>query len=153
MNHRSFFRALLIGISSFTFSYSVEAQTMPTEVRSTYTGREIGNVAPLDWASSGQTTFCGALNLAANSMRIKSDYATLMGDSALAFRVRWWRKDGGAGWCPSSPVGEFSPWDKRAADSLGLKLTFETHIHDGKTAPEMAKFAERVKASMPCGRC
>lgn len=126
------------------------AESGPMNVSTKDGVTEIADVAPLDWMGDGQTTFCGALDRAANAMGIKSDYPTLMGDSALAFRVRWWRKDGGPGWCPSSPVGEFNPWSDRAAASLGLKIKFEVQLHEKQ--PDMGQYAEQVKKSIDEGR-
>ncbi len=106
----------------------------------------VENVPALAWGKSGETTLCGALNAIAQSQGIKTDYATLMGDSGLAFRLRWWRKaDGAPGWCPSSPVGEFSPWDQRAAESIGYTIKFHDHM-DGKT--DMSRYASDIKKSI-----
>ncbi len=110
----------------------------------------IENVPSLAWGKTGETTFCGALNAFAQSRGVRTDYATLMGDSGLAFRLRWWRVEGGGpGWCPSSPVGEFNPWDERAAKSIGYKVSYRVHL-DGKT--DMSRYAGEVKVSIDDGR-
>src|SRR5688572_30588854 len=85
---------------------------------------QIASVPPLEWGKSGETTFCGALAAAVKSQGIDADYVTLMGDSSLAFRTRWWRKDEGAGWCPSSPVGEMTPWTHRVEPTIGHQISF-----------------------------
>lgn len=108
----------------------------------------ITNVPTLAWGRSGETTFCGALAAALESIDIKGDYVGLMGDSALAFRVRWYRSEKGQAWCPSSPVGEMGPWDARAATSVGVKLRYEVDL-DGKA--DMSKFADQVKKSIDDG--
>src|SRR5262245_3745437 len=75
--------------------------------------RVIEGVPALSWGTSGETTFCGALSAALAVTDRATDYATLMGDTGLALRLRWYRADDPAeprGWCNSSAVGEFSPW-------------------------------------------
>src|SRR5688572_22275293 len=111
--------------------------------------KTIDTVPPLAWGKSGETTFCGALATVAKSMHIPGDYPTLMGDTSLAFRTRWWRKDEGAGWCPSSPVGEMAPWTHRAEATIGAEITFNVDL-DPKA--DFGQYAPRVKQSIDAGR-
>ena len=146
MNHAHLIRPLLIAAVIALVANSTEAQPMP---QNAMTENEIANVAPLDWMTSGQTTFCGALSSAAQAMKIKTDYVELMGDSSLAFRTRWWRKDEGAGWCPSSPVGEMSPWTHRVESTIGYKITFNI---DFDPKADFGQYAGRVKNEIDAGR-
>jgi hypothetical protein len=109
----------------------------------------VDNVANLGWGKTGDTTFCGALAAAAKGMGIETSYASLMGDSALAFRVRWYRGTDNKPFCPSSPVGEFSPWDQRAARSIGAKLTYHVHLGQGF---DMSRYSDEVRKSIDAGR-
>ncbi|MFT3786838.1 MAG: ankyrin repeat domain-containing protein [Tepidisphaeraceae bacterium] len=109
----------------------------------------IEGVPPLAWGKSGETTFCGALAAAYKAMNVARDYVDLMGDTGLAFHVRWWRNEEGPGWCPSSMVGEMQPWYPRAYASAGF--AFRDYVHlDGKT--DMGRYAGEVVASIEAGR-
>ena len=110
----------------------------------------ISDVPTLAWGKSGETSFCGALSAALKPMGIDRPYADLMGDSSLAFRVRWWKADNGASWCSASPCGEFEPWIDRAATSSGVKIAFHEHM-DGKT--DMSTYAKEVVTNINAGRC
>jgi hypothetical protein len=111
--------------------------------------KTIDTVPPLAWGKSGESTFCGALNAAGKAMNFKTDYATLLGDTSLAFRTRWWRKDEGAGWCPSSPVGEMTPWTHRVESTIGYKISFNVDF-DAKA--DFNQYAPRVKQEIDAGR-
>jgi hypothetical protein len=67
----------------------------------------IEGVPRLRWGSSPEPTYIGALEAAFRSSVRPLDITALMGDSALAFRVRWATKDGGQAWCGSGPCGEW----------------------------------------------
>jgi len=110
--------------------------------------KEIDAVPTLAWGRSGETTFCGALAAVAKARNIKADYVTLMGDTSLAFRTRWWRKEAGPGWCPSSPVGEMTPWTHRAEPTMGRKITFNV---DFKPNADFGQYAGRVKQQIDDG--
>ncbi|MBC7784832.1 MAG: hypothetical protein H7144_13420, partial [Burkholderiales bacterium] len=109
----------------------------------------IVGVPALAWGKTGETSFCGAFSAALKGMKVDRSYATLMGDSGLAFRMRWWKPDAGAGWCPSSPVGEFAPWDQRAVRSVGLKLTYHLNL-DQKH--DLSALAKDIVMSIDAGR-
>jgi hypothetical protein len=109
----------------------------------------VENVPTLGWGRTGDTTFCGALAAAAKGMDVPCTYTSLMGDSALAFRVRWYRGTDKYPFCPSSPVGEFSPWDERAAKSIGVKLKYHVHLNQGF---DMSRYADDIRASIDAGR-
>jgi hypothetical protein len=116
----------------------------------------IDGVPMLAWGKSGETTFCGALAAALAVTDRPVDYATLMGDTGLALRTRWYRTDDPAnpiGWCNSSPVGEFSPWTDLAAKCIGWSIRFQTFIPGyNVTEPvDMSRFVADVIDSIDAG--
>jgi ankyrin repeat protein len=80
----------------------------------------IDGVPRLEWGKSGETTFCGALSAALAPSDRPRAYETLMGDAALAFRVRWFRPDAGAKWAGSAPIGEQQEERDRIFAMLGI---------------------------------
>jgi hypothetical protein len=109
----------------------------------------IPNVPPLAWGQMQDTTYVGALVAAMRGAGEKqADYVTFMGDSGLAFRLRWWRATGRPGWDPSSPVGEMGPWVDLASESTGWDIRWETHL-DGKT--DMSRYKDDVVSSINSG--
>jgi len=82
----------------------------------------IPNVAPLKWGASGETTFAGALVAASAVLPEKADYTRIMGDTGLAFRLRWFEPPAGSPYVGVGPVGEFPREIALAGDSLGLTL-------------------------------
>lgn len=112
----------------------------------------IESVPPLYWGRGQDTTYCGAMAAALAAVGPKLDYDTLMGDSGLAFRVRWWRTNDGPGWCPSSPVGEFSPWTDAVEASAGWRAKWETHLDNVNGVTDMMQFREQVVQSIDAGR-
>jgi hypothetical protein len=112
---------------------------------------EIEGVAPLAWSGS-DCTYLAAL---ANVLRVigpPHDYARLFGDSALAFRARWWANDAGTASCPSSPVGEMSPWTDFTERSIGWKMRFELRLKGTSDDPnDMSDQLDQVTASIDAG--
>ncbi len=106
----------------------------------------IEGTVPLAWGKSGETTFCGALASAlapraaqapmrSTTLNMKRaldqaprlsgpdyDYITLMGVSALAFRVRWYQGSAGHRWSGAGPVGEMVEERDRVGLAIGMKL-------------------------------
>lgn len=67
----------------------------------------IADVPRLRWGSSPEPTYIGALEAAFRHAERPLDVTTLLGDSGLAFRLRWATRDGGDAWCGSGPCGEW----------------------------------------------
>jgi hypothetical protein len=108
----------------------------------------IEGVPTLGWGRGKETTFCGALEAALAVTEHPVDYATLMGDSALAFRVRWYQGRTGQKWCPSSPVGEVPEPIAAIEKATGWRFRQEWHWNK----PRMQRFAADVAASIDAGR-
>jgi hypothetical protein len=108
----------------------------------------IEKVPFLSWGQTGETPYCGALSSALSVTDRPTDYATLMGDSGLAFRVRWWLADDGKGWMMASPIGEMPDWIDMAEKSIGWKMRWEAHF-DGK--PPMESFKPDIVKSIDAG--
>jgi hypothetical protein len=108
----------------------------------------LASVPALAWGRQQETTYIGALAAALEATGPKRDYVSLMGDSGLAFRTRWWRARGGPGWCPSSPIGEMPPWMDLATDSAGWKMRWFVHL-DGKT--DLSRYRNDIVASVDAG--
>lgn len=142
-------RGIISGVAVLMLWGVLHAKEGPMNVKHENGKVWIDNVPALAWGKSGETTFCGALAAAMRAMDIQGDYVGLMGDSALAFRVRWYRSDKGQGWCPSSPVGEMGPWDQRASKAAGLKLSYRVDL-EGKT--DFSQYANDVKKNIDAGR-
>lgn len=109
----------------------------------------IDGIPPLEWGKSGETTFCGALSAALAPSDRPRAYATLMGDAALAFRVRWFRPDAGIVWYGAGPVGEQQEERDRLAAVLGIPLEIEWSYPGNPNRP---KVLERVVKSIDAGR-
>jgi hypothetical protein len=67
----------------------------------------IDGVPRLRWGASPEPTYIGALEAAFRGSERPLDVTTLLGDSALGFRIRWATRDGGNAWCGSGPCGEW----------------------------------------------
>lgn len=67
----------------------------------------IDGVPRLRWGTSPEPTYIGALEAALRASDHPLDVTNLMGDSGLAFRVRWATRDQGQTWCGSGPCGEW----------------------------------------------
>ena len=105
----------------------------------------------LSWHKSGETTFCGVLGNLPQLTPPKTDYVKLMGDTALAFRLRWFQGAPGglARWCPSSPVGEFSEEVDRAGRSIGWKLDCVCRL--GQPSARMDDQVPRIRSELALG--
>src|SRR4051812_21712617 len=76
------------------------------ELPKSFTSRVLLNVPTLRWGDSRECTFAGALAAALTITDYPYDYTSIMGLTALAFRVRWYQAFTGRDWCPSSSMGE-----------------------------------------------
>ncbi|HEY0947176.1 MAG TPA: hypothetical protein VGD81_17975 [Opitutaceae bacterium] len=97
-----------------------------------------------------ECTFIGALEAALAVDGTPYDYNTLMGWSALAFRVRWYRGESGARWCPSSAVGEFADELSALRRATGYTLTAE--LRTDHPEPHMEQFVSRILEELSAGR-
>jgi hypothetical protein len=84
-----------------------EAQQSRERVRRENGRVWIDGVPRLRWGASPEPTFIGAFEAAFRSSERPLDIMTLMGDSGLAYRLRWATRDQGNAWCGSGPCGEW----------------------------------------------
>ena len=145
-------RPRIAGTSTAT---SQRSNTMSAPSGSTSVTREGGRVwidgiPPLQWGKSGETTFCGALAAALAPSDRPRSYSTLMGDTAVAFRVRWYRPDAGANWNGAAPVGEQAEERQRIAAALGVPLEI-TWCNAGNPArPEViSRIVQAIDLGIP----
>jgi hypothetical protein len=125
----------------------------PASLRRTDGRVWIEGIPALTWSGNGSTTYAGALELILRVIGPAHSYTRLLGDSGLAFRMRWWSSEDGISSCPSSPVGEFSPWTDIAARSIGWKMRWKTHLM-GITRDDhadMSIFRQDVVTSIDAG--
>jgi hypothetical protein len=85
----------------------LRAPAPPNRVRRQDGRTWIDGVPRLRWGASPEPTFIGALEAAFRASDRPLDVSTLLGDSGLAFRLRWATRDGGQAWCGSGPCGEW----------------------------------------------
>lgn len=136
-------------IAYVVLASSNQPSTWSTPVAATVpTSKVIDGVNVLAWGRGRDTTYLGALEAALAVTGPQHDYVTLMGDSALAFRVRWWRATNGPGWDPSSPVGEMPPWIGLVKQSTGWDMDWKIHL-DGRS--NMARYRADVVKSIDAG--
>jgi len=113
-------------------------------------GRRVISAIPvLSWGSQKECTFAGALESALSVTDHPCSYETIMGGTGLAFRTRWWKTIDGAGWCGSSPVGEFPEEREAAGKVTGWPIRVENHL--GNPEARMDRFALDIVASIDKG--
>lgn len=89
----------------------------------------ISGTLTLGWGTLHDCTFCGALESALAATAHPYDYVTLMGVSALAFRMRWWAGHlGHPMFCMSSPVGEMMQEHLLISRATGWKMESVTRF-------------------------
>jgi hypothetical protein len=108
------------------------------------------DVPPLRWGQSGECTFAGAMAAALKVTKRPVPYSDLMGYSGLAFRVRWFRRYDEPGWCPSSPVGEFSEEILQLAEAIGWRVHQESRMD--QTDQDMSGCTHLLRESIDAGR-
>lgn len=122
-------RLICIGIAGILPSVQVRAEDSHT----------IENVGTLSWQTSGQTTFAGALELVLAKSPHPASYATLMGASGLAFRLRWHTPAPGKPFAGVGPIGELP-------DDIGeISRIFGLKVQDGMARPDDAAGRERIR--------
>jgi len=111
---------------------------------------EIDGVPSLGWGQGKECTFVGALEAALAATDRPCSYVDLMGWSGLAMRARWYRGEGEARWCPSSPVGEFPDEFAALRQATGWALRVECRM--GRENQAMTDLAPEIVASIRAGR-
>jgi RNA polymerase sigma factor (sigma-70 family) len=109
----------------------------------------LDGIAPLRWGKSGETTFLGALSAALGPSDRPRDYATLMGNSAVAFRARWYRGPANRRWSGASTVAEHGEERTRLAEAIGIPLEAVWAFPD---RPNRVETLARVISSIDAGR-
>jgi hypothetical protein len=85
----------------------------------------IEGVPRLRWGASPEPTYIGALEAAFRASERPLNVTTLMGDSGLAFRLRWATREQGNAWCGSGPCGEWPAEVAALGAATGYVFEFE----------------------------
>jgi hypothetical protein len=125
-----------------------EAQQSRERVRREHGRAWIEGVPRLRWGSSPEPTFIGAFEAAFRSSDRPLDITTLMGDSGLAFRLRWATRDHGNAWCGSGPCGEWP--EEVAALGAATGYVFEFQPPE-KRRPLPPEYLARITADIDRG--
>lgn len=135
-------------------AYAKEALPMVQEVfnehklTAEFSRKILENVPVLAWGQGRECTFVGALEAALAVTDHRYSYTDLMGYTALAFRVRWFKPNDETRWCPSCAVGEMEEEITAAARATGWALPVELHIGD----PHIEQSVPRILASINEGK-
>jgi hypothetical protein len=113
----------------------------------------IQGVMTLGWGRHKETTYVGALESALSVTDRADSYEELMAVSGLAFRIRWWRGEGGEGqqFCPSSPVGEFETEIHRIGDAIGWAQSVDIRFDRPNGQYGFEDSLSRIQASIDAG--
>ncbi|MBB6429430.1 hypothetical protein [Algisphaera agarilytica] len=106
----------------------------------------IDGVSSLQWGPSPEPTYLGAMEAAFCGSDRPLDLNTMMGDSGLAYRIRWARGVDADTWCGSCPVGEWP--DERETLGRATGYAFDWSF-PGENAD---KPIERIVAEVDAGR-
>lgn len=109
----------------------------------------IEGVPTLKWGTDRECTFAGALEAALAVTEQPVKYPDIMGYTALAFRVRWYKGRTGQTWCPSSPCGEFPEEVAAAQKATGWRMRVEERL--GQDDPQMTDFLPDIVKSLDAG--
>jgi hypothetical protein len=109
----------------------------------------IEGVPTLQWGTDRECTFAGALEAALAVTEHPFKYTDIMGHTALAFRVRWYKGRTGQTWCPSSPCGEFPDEIAAVQKASGWRLRIEERLD--RDEPKMDDFTADIIASIDSG--
>jgi len=120
-----------------------EAQQSRERVRRENGRVWIEGVPRLRWGSSPEPTFIGALEAAFRSSDRPLDITTLMGDSGLAFRLRWATRDGGNAWCGSGPCGAWRDRGRRGRRPFGSRHGTGRRCRRGRHSPRRRRTTSR----------
>jgi hypothetical protein len=105
-------------------------------------------VPRLRWGASPEPTFIGAFEAAFRSSDRPLDVTTLMGDSGLAFRLRWATREQGNAWCGSGPCGEWP--EEVAALGAATGYVFEFQPPE-KQRPLPPEYVARITGNIDRG--
>ena len=108
----------------------------------------IDGVPRLRWGSSPEPTFIGAFEAAFRSSDRPLDITSLMGDSGLAFRLRWATRDHNNAWCGSGPCGEWP--EEVAALGAATGYVFEFQPPE-KRRPLPPEYLARITGNIDRG--
>ena len=104
---------------------ALESEGVKTKMTTTVNKKIISDVPVISWGNPGVCSFAAALEAAFKVTKHPYSYNEIMGDSALAFRVRWrgleCKKDG-PWWCGSIPVAEFPDVTAGISEQTGWKF-------------------------------
>jgi hypothetical protein len=108
----------------------------------------IDGVPRLRWGTSPEPTYIAALEAAFRGSDRPLDVTTLLGDSGLAFRVRWATRDGGNAWCGSGPCGEWPDEVEALNRATGYVYRWDA---PGATVADSPEHRARIRASIERG--
>jgi hypothetical protein len=110
----------------------------------------IEGVPRLRWGASPEPTYIGALEAAFRSSERPLDVSTLLGDSGLAFRLRWATREQGSAWCGSGPCGEWPEEVAALGAATGYVFEFEPPEQRRPWPPEfLARITEHIDRGWP----
>lgn len=89
-----------------------------------FTGRVIRGIPVLEWGKSGHTTYIAAVSASLALTDRPFAYDDLMVFTALAFRLRYVRRNDRTAWCTVGPVGQFPEEADAISRSTGHRQTF-----------------------------
>lgn len=113
--------------------------------------KTIAGTLALGWGTMHDCTFCGALESALAATAHPVDYITLMGGSALAFRMRWWVGHlGFPMFCMSGPVGEMAQEHALLSRVTGWKMEVVCRFGPAKPmADQQQEIVRSIDAGLP----
>jgi hypothetical protein len=110
----------------------------------------IEGVPRLRWGASPEPTYIGALEAAFRASDRPLDVTTLLGDSGLAFRLRWATREQGNAWCGSGPCGEWPEEVAALGAATGYVFEFEPPEERRPLPPELlARVTEHIDRGWP----
>lgn len=110
----------------------------------------IDGVPRLRWGASPEPTYLGALEAAFRAGERPLDLTTLMGDSGLAFRLRWATRDHGQAWCGSGPCGEWPEEVAALNAATGYVFAWQEPERGAPVSPEhVQRIVEHIDRGWP----
>lgn len=106
----------------------------------------IDGIPALRWGRNIDVTYVGALEAAFRESDRPLDTCDLLGDSALAFRLRWARQGDPLRWCGSGPCGEWP--DERAALNKATGYAYDW-VFRKPDADEAKRVVDAIDAGRP----
>jgi len=115
-----------------------------------FASKVLENVPALGWGKGKDCTFAGSLEAALAVTEHPYSYADIMGFTALAFRVRWFKGNDWTAVCPSCAVGEMNEEIKAASKATGWKIRIMNF--DSNDRVGMMKHAPQIIDSIDSGK-